>query len=213
GIEMFDFSRLVERIGVDGARSSSAEVTLRSGYSQRLHQELAIAIVRHIRAPQGPRAKVVALDCDNTLWGGVVGEVGVDGIELGPDGPGRSFQLFQQHLKRLADRGVLLVVVSRNEEDDVRGIFERHPAMVLRSADIAGWRATWGHKSESLRELAAELNLGLDSFVFLDDDPVVRLEVKSRTPDVHVVPLPPDPAAFCETLDRLWLFDGAGATA
>src|SRR5581483_10679732 len=129
GIEMFDFSRLVERIGVDGARSSSAEVTLRSGYSQRLHQELAIAIVRHIRAPQGPRAKVVALDCDNTLWGGVVGEVGVDGIELGPDGPGRSFQLFQQHLKRLADRGVLLVVVSRNEEDDVRGIFERHPAM------------------------------------------------------------------------------------
>src|SRR4029079_7402370 len=124
-----------------------------------------------------------------------------------------SFQLFQQYLKRLKDSGLLLVVVSRNEERDVREVFARHPGMALQSDDIAAWRVNWQHKSENLRELADELNLGLDSFVFVDDDPATRLEVKTRVPDVHVVPLPADAADYCETLDRLWLFDGAPATA
>ena len=212
-VELFDFSQVVERVGIDNARSSQVEVLAHGGYSQRLYQELAIALVRRLRAARGPVAKVVAVDCDNTLWGGVVGEVGLEGLQLGPDGPGRSFQLFQQYLKRLKDRGLLLVVASRNEEHDVREAFARHPGMVLGVDDIAAWRVNWRHKSENLRELAEELNLGLDSFVLIDDDPAARLEVKTREPAVHVVPLPPDPAAYCETLDRLWLFDGAGSTA
>src|SRR5262249_55963706 len=154
------------------------------------------------RTAGGSSAKVVALDCDNTLWGGVVGEAGLDGLELGPDGPGRSFQLFQRYLKRLKDRGLLLVVVSKNEEHDVRDVFAQHPGMVLSADDIAAWRVNWEPKSESLLQLADELNLGLDSFVFVDDDPAARLEVKTRLPAVHVVPLPDDAAAYCETLDR-----------
>jgi FkbH-like protein len=207
-VEVFDFAHVVERVGVEGARSSRLEVHARAAYSARLHQELAIALVRSIRAARGRRAKVVALDCDNTLWGGVVGEVGLEGLQLGPDGPGRSFQLFQQYLLRLKERGLLLAVVSKNEEPDVRDVFTRHPGMVLGVDDIAAWRVNWQHKSENLRELADELNLGLDSFVLVDDDPAVRMEVTTRVPEVHVVPLPDDPAAFCETLDRLWLFDG-----
>jgi FkbH-like protein len=212
GIELFDFAQVVERLGTEQARSSSLEVMTRGGYSQRLHQGLAIALVRQIRAAGGRRAKVVALDCDNTLWGGVVGEVGLEELELDADGPGRSFQLFQQYLKRLKDRGLLLVVVSKNEEHDVRAVFADHPEMVLHTEDIAAWKVNWQPKSENLRELAEELNLGLDTFVLVDDDPVARMEVKTRLPDVHVVPLPDDPAAYCETLDRLWLFDGAAPT-
>jgi FkbH-like protein len=142
----------------------------------------------------------------------VLGEVGFDGIQIGSDGPGRSFQLFQRSLKRLQERGLLLAVVSKNEEADVLRVFENHPEMVLRPGDIAAWRVNWKHKSENLQELAEELNLGIDSFVFLDDDGAVRQEVAMRLPGVHVVPLPADPARYGETLKRLWLFDGASAT-
>ena len=213
GVEIFDFSRLVERIGIDQARSNSGEALHRAPYSARLYQELGIALVRQIRSKRRSPAKVIAIDCDNTLWGGVVGEVGSEGIQLGPDGPGRSFQLFQHYLKHLKNRGILLAVVSRNEERDVLDVFENHPEMILRPNDIAAWAVNWNHKSESLRELAEEMNLGIDSFVFLDDDPAVRAEVMTRRPEVHVVPLPSDPDAYCETLSRLWLFDGAQATA
>jgi FkbH-like protein len=213
GIEIFDFAEVVERVGIEQARSSQSEALTRGPYSPSLYQRLAIALVRQIRSRLGSPAKVIAVDCDNTLWGGVVGEVGLDGLELGSDGPGRSFQLFQRYLKRLKDRGTLLVVVSRNEERDVREVFAKHPEMVLGLDDIAAWRVNWRHKSDNLRELADELNLGLDSFVFLDDDPAVRLEVETRVPDVHVVPLPVSPAEYCETLSRLWLFDGTQPTA
>lgn len=212
GAEVFDFAEVVERLGADRARSNESEVLTRGPYSPELYQRLAVAMVRQIRMARRAPAKVIAIDCDHTIWGGVVGEVGLEGLELGPDGPGRSFQLFQRYLKQLKQRGLLLVVVSKNEERDVRDVFANHPGMVLQADDIAAWRVNWRHKSENLRELAQELNLALDSFVFLDDDPASRLEVETRLPDVHVVPLPPSPANYCETLSRLWLFDGARPT-
>jgi FkbH-like protein len=211
-VEVLDFGGVVEQLGIEKARSNQSEILTRGPYSPRVYQQLAIALVRRIRAVRRSPAKVLALDCDNTLWGGVVGEVGMEGIELGSDGPGRSFQLFQRHVKSLKDRGILLVVASKNEERDVREVFERHPEMILRPEDIAAWRVNWQPKHENLRSLAAELNLGIDSFVFLDDDPFIRTEVQSATPQVHVVPLPADPSDYCEALSRLWLFDVANAT-
>lgn len=213
GLALFDFAGVVERVGIERARDSSGEILSRLPYSPLLCQELGIALARHIRSRRRSPAKVIAIDCDNTLWGGVVGEVGLDGIELGPDGRGRAWQLFQRELKRLKERGILLAVVSRNEEADVLEVFERHPEMVLRPDDIAAWSVNWSHKSENLRALAEEMNLGLDSFVFLDDDPAVRTEVATRAPEVHVVPLPDSPSGYVEALERLWLFDGAQATA
>ncbi len=212
GVGWFDFAEVVEHIGVERARDSASESLSRAPYSPLLYQELGIALARHVRSRRRSPAKVIAVDCDNTLWGGVVGEVGLDGIELGEDGPGRAYQLFQQQLKRLKERGILLAVVSRNEEADVLEVFERHPGMVLRPADIATWSVNWRHKSENLRSLAEEMNLGLDSFVFLDDDPAVRAEVAARAPEVHVVPLPSRATGYAEALARLWLFDGAQAT-
>jgi FkbH-like protein len=181
-------------------------------YSSALYQALGIALVRQILAARRSPAKVIAVDCDHTLWGGVLGEGGLDGIQLGSDGAGRSFQLFQRYLKQLKERGLLLAVVSKNEEADVLRVFENHPDMVLRPDDIAAWRVNWNHKSQNLQELAEELNLGIDSFVFLDDDAAVRMEVSMRLPGIHVVPLPEDPARYCEALGQLWLFDGAQAT-
>ncbi|HEY0581577.1 MAG TPA: HAD-IIIC family phosphatase, partial [Chloroflexota bacterium] len=209
GIELLEFAGLVERLGGDTAASRQHEVLLRAPYSPRLYQELAIALVRQIRARRQPPAKVIALDCDNTLWGGIVGEVGLEGILLGPDGAGRAFVLLQRALKQLQQAGVLLVVVSRNEDHDVRRVFAEHPEMVLRLSDIAAWRVNWKHKSDNLAELAKDLNVALDAFVLLDDDPLSRAEVAARRPEVHVVPLPADPVDYCNTLSRLWLFDGA----
>ncbi len=212
GFELFDFAAVVEQVGVAAARSSESEVLARMPYSPALYQALGIALVRQILATRRSPAKVIAVDCDDTLWGGVLGEVGLDGIKLGSDGEGRGFQLFQRRLKQLKERGMLLAVVSKNEEADVMRVFENHPEMVLRPDDIAAWRLNWKHKSENLQELAEEMNLGIDSFVLLDDNAAVRMEVSMRLPGVHVVPLPEDSARYCETLERLWLFDGAQAT-
>jgi FkbH-like protein len=212
GLELFDFAAVVEQVGVAAARNSESEVLARMPYSPALYQALGIALVRQILARRRSPAKVIAVDCDDTLWGGVLGEVGLDGIKLGSDGAGRGFQLFQRRLKQLKERGMLLAVVSKNEEADVLRVFENHPEMVLRPDDIAAWRVNWRHKSENLQELAEEMNLGIDSFVLLDDNAAVRMEVSMRLPGVHVVPLPEDSARYCETLERLWLFDGAQAT-
>jgi len=213
GVELFDFGQVVDRLGIQVARSSEAEVLTRAPYSPRLYQELGIELVRQIRVRHRSPAKVIALDCDDTLWGGIVGEVGLEGIVLGVDGPGRAFHLFQRYLKSLKERGLILAVVSRNEHRDVADVFENHPEMVLRPDDIVAWRVNWNHKSQNLRELADELNVGLDGIVLLDDDPATRAEVKARLPDVHVIPLPADPARYCEALERSWLFDGASPTS
>ena len=212
GVQIFDFAGVVEQVGIAASRDSQSEVLSRMPYSSVLYQALGIGLVRRILSTRRSPAKVVALDCDNTLWGGVVGEVGLNGISLGSDGKGRSYQLFQRQIKQLKERGLLLVVVSKNEEADVMRVFGEHPEMVLKAEDIAAWRVNWKHKSENLAELAEELNLGSDSFVLLDDDAAVRMEVGMRLPGVHVVPLPENAAGYCETLERLWLFDGAAAT-
>jgi FkbH-like protein len=115
-------------------------------------------------------------------------------------------------LLELKKRGVLLVLASKNEEADVWDVFDRHPDMVLRRGDIAGYRINWKEKSSNLRELAEELNLGLDSFVFIDDSPVERLEVETNAPMVTVVPMPKEPARYAETLSKLWCFDSASIT-
>jgi FkbH-like protein len=212
-VELVDFARVVERLGTVAAGNERGHVLTRAPYSADAYQELAIELARRIHAPRRTPVKVLALDCDNTLWGGAVGEVGLEGIVLSSDGPGRAFQLFQRYLRTLKDRGLLLVVVSRNEIGDVEDVFDEHPEMILRRDDIVAWRVNWNHKSQNLRELADELGLGLDAFVLLDDDPAVRAEVKARLPGVHTIPLPSDPAFYCETLERSWLFDRAATTA
>ena len=212
-IHVIDFASIVEEVGQQNAQDAAFEVIARAPYSQTVYQKLGIEIARSVCKIFLPAKKVVAIDCDGTLWGGQVGEDGIDGIALSNDYPGRSFRLFQEMLLELKKRGVLLVLASKNEEADVWNVFDSHPEMVLRRSDIAAYRINWKEKSINLCELAKELNLGLDSFVFIDDSPVERLEVETNAPQVIVVPMPENPAHYAATLSKLWCFDSSTITS
>jgi FkbH-like protein len=155
---------------------------------------LAELVARYAAAMHGATCKVAAIDLDGVLWGGVVGEAGLRGIELGDEGVGLAFQDFQRELLRLRDIGILLALCSKNNPQDASEVFERHPAMLMRREHFSAERINWHDKATNLRELAAELGLGLDSFVFLDDSPIERDWVRRALPEVIVPELPEDPA-------------------
>jgi FkbH-like protein len=154
---------------------------------------LAELVACHLATARGAPRKVAAVDLDGVLWGGVVGEVGLGGIELGEEGVGLAFQDFQRELLCLRELGVLLALCSKNNPRDAAEAFERHPAMVLRREHFAAERVNWRDKATNLRELADELGLGLDSFVFFDDSPFERAWVRQAIPEVVVADMPEDP--------------------
>ena len=213
GVEILDVAGVVERLGTVAARSVVNEANSRMPWSAAACRDLGIEIGRSVRRRFVPPAKVIAVDCDGTLWRGVVGEDGVEGLGVGPDGPDRAFQLFQRRLRELKDRGVLIALVSRNEESDVWRVFDEHPGMILRREDIAAWRIRWQPKSQMLTELAAEMGLSSNAFVFIDDDRAIRMEVAANAPGVLVVPLSEEPADRSAALEALWCFDGVQPTA
>ncbi len=212
-VTQLDFAGVVEEIGVAAAGQTDHEVIARSPYSAIVYRELGILIARLVRQRRVAPAKVIAVDADGVLWGGVVAEEGLQGIQLGTDHPGRSFRLFQQYLKSLQAQGQLLVLVSRNEPEDVWKVFDQHPEMVLRREDFAAARINWLPKSQNVKDLARELNLGLDSFVFIDDDAANRLEMEAHALGVTVIPLPVDAAQYVPVISRLWRFDAPQLTA
>lgn len=155
------------------------------------HAWMAQHLARTIRASISPMAKVLVVDLDNTIWGGVIGDDGIEGIALGDEYPGNEFKALQRQVLALRDRGVLLAVASKNDEAVVVEAFRGHPEMLLRWEDFAAARVNWLPKSIGIAEMATELNLGLDAFVFLDDNPVERTEVQSSLPSVKVIDVEP----------------------
>ena len=142
------------------------------------------------------------LDLDNTCWGGVIGDDGLGGIRLGQgDAEGEAFVAFQQYAKALKQRGVLLAVCSKNEEHNAKEVFEKHTEMVLRLDDISCFMANWTDKAANLREIARRLNIGLNSLVFIDDNPAERGLVRQLVPDVAVPELPEDPAGYIQAIE------------
>jgi FkbH-like protein len=163
-----------------------------------------------LTALRGQSRRLIVVDLDDTLWGGVVGDVGWQGLRLGPPDPvGEAFQDFQSALKELSTRGVQLAVVSKNTEGVAREALSKHPAMVLRAADFAGMRINWQDKARNVAELVSELGLGLASTVFIDDNPVERARVRDVLPDVLVPEWPADPMLFAQTLRSLRCFTPA----
>tara|TARA_B100000315_G_scaffold120675_1_gene110551 strand:+ start:853 stop:2568 length:1716 start_codon:yes stop_codon:yes gene_type:complete len=150
--------------------------------------------------------KVLVLDCDNTLWGGVVGEVGLSGITLGSDGIGQAFTDFQLAVNRWASQGVLLTIASKNNEGDVWKVFNKHPGMQIQKDDLVAWRINWQEKAVNLQQMASELNLGIDSFVFWDDNPFEREKIRLALPDVITLDIPQDVTAWPAFLDSLDFF-------
>jgi FkbH-like protein len=177
-------------------------------------QVLVAREVAHIAARlRGGPKKVAVLDLDNTLWGGVIGDDGLDGIEIGDTSPrGEAFKAFQAYLKSLGERGILLAVCSKNDRARAVEPFERHPEMVLRMKDFASFQANWEPKSENLRRIARELNLGLDSFVFVDDNPAEIEIVRQFVPEVETVLLGPDPSEYVRELQDGRYFEALNIT-
>jgi FkbH-like protein len=177
-------------------------------YSNNLFEKAAAEMRSVIRGSLGQTKKVVVCDLDNTLWGGVVGDDGPQNIKLGaPDPLGECFQAFQSTLKGLRSRGILLTICSKNDEKLALSVIEEHPAMILRKEDFVGWRINWKDKAENLVALAEELNLGLDSFVFLDDSPQERDQIRQVLSQVYVPDLPASPSEFAPFLASLDCFE------
>ncbi len=179
-------------------------------FSEKGLMNLCEHVIAGVRALTiGPR-KVLVLDLDNTIWGGVVGENGPLGVELGDSPRGEAFRQFQRHVKALTRRGVLLAVCSKNNAEDARECFRHNPDMVLKLDDFAHFVANWDPKTTGLREIAETLRLGLDSFVFFDDSPFEREMVRQAMPDVAVVDVPEDPSDYVRALQEgLWFESSA----
>jgi FkbH-like protein len=171
-------------------------------------------VARLIAARQGRSYKCLVLDLDNTLWGGVIGDDGLGGIVIGQGSPlGEGFAELQAYAKELARRGIILAVSSKNDETNALEPFEKHPEMVLRRGDIAAFRANWTDKAANIRAIAQDLNIGLDSLVFLDDNPVERIQVREALPMVAVPEVPDDPAMIPHILADAGYFESLAITA
>ncbi len=156
---------------------------------------------------KGNLKKCLVLDLDNTLWGGVIGDDGIEGIRLGDGVEGEAFVEFQKYLISHKRRGILLTVCSKNEDSAAQLPFLEHPDMQLRLEDIALFVANWDNKAENILKIADTLNIGLDSLVFIDDNPAERDLVKKFVPEVNVIELPEDPSEFINCIDRELLFE------
>ncbi len=177
-------------------------------YSQKLFEKAAAEIKAVLRGLLGQGKKVIVCDLDNTLWGGVLGDDGPENIRLGaPDPLGECFHTFQAVLKGLRQRGILLAICSKNDEQVALSVIQDHPAMVLRKDDFVAWRINWQDKAENLLAMAEELNLGLDSFVFLDDSPQERDQIRQILPQVYTPDLPLSPSDFAPFLTSLSCFE------
>jgi len=171
---------------------------------------VASRVVDIIAAIKGQFKKCLILDLDNTLWGGVIGDDGLEGIELGHGlGIGKAFTEFQMWIKKLRQRGIIICVASKNNEETAKEPFEKHPDMVLKLDDIAVFQANWETKVDNIRTIQSILNISFDSMVFLDDNPFERNMVRENIPGITVPELPDDPAMYLEYLYSLNLFETA----
>ncbi len=174
---------------------------------------LSVSVERVLNRLFSPASKVLVLDCDNTIWGGVIGEDGIDGIQLGQDGAGQIFVDFQKQVKQLLKSGTIIVLASKNDEDAVWNVFDNHQAMILKRDDIVAWKINWADKTSNIQELSKELALGLDSFVFWDDNPLERHQMESICPYVKTIDVPKEIYRWPEILEKLDCFAKLSITA
>jgi len=191
-VYIFDIKTLIEENGRKEFYSKKLWYLGNIKYSMRAQSVLEKEIKRYIGALEGKRKKCLVLDLDNTLWGGILGEEGIGGISLSDVKAGSRYKDFQKRIQELKNTGVVLSIVSKNNEKDALEVLGKHPCMVLRENDFTLTKINWETKPVNIEELAKELNIGLDSFVFIDDSPVERDFVKVELPSVSVPDFPKD---------------------
>lgn len=213
GTYLLDGQRWTEEIGKN-AYSPKLWYMTKTPFQGGVFRQAVSDLKAAISTVIGASRKLVIVDLDNTLWNGVVGDLGWENLGLGGhDYLGEAFLDFQRALKSLRNRGILLAIASKNEESVALEALSKHPEMILRPDDFSAWRINWNDKAANIAELAAELNLGLQSAVFIDDNPVERARVSEALPEVYVPEWPHDKTLFASTLRELNCFDSAYVTA
>ena len=206
---LIDFNSIQNQVGREKFYSAPLYYTSKIPVSLELLPEVAKQVVDVIKAIQGKIKKCIICDLDNTLWGGVIGDDGLCGIQIGELGLGHAFEDLQYWLKSLKDRGIILGVCSKNEEKAAKEPFLHHPEMVLKLDDFSIFIANWDDKASNIKYIQKTLNIGMDSIVFLDDNKFERELVRTVIPEVTVPELPNDPALYLEYLKGLNLFETA----
>jgi FkbH-like protein len=207
GVYVVDYEGLVARHGALAWHDERLRYFAQLPIDKRMFLPLAREYAKVVNILQGGAKKCVVLDLDNTLWGGIVGEDGVDGIKLDTVYPGSAYKGFQQALRALSERGVLLAVASKNNPADVDEVFDKHPHMVLTKGDFAALQVGWQLKSQMVEAIADELAIGLEHIVLIDDNPVECAEVSQALPMVRTVVFPRQPEQFAAVLAEEGLFD------
>jgi FkbH-like protein len=209
---ILDVNQIAAEFGTDRWEDPTAWEISRQYPSSEATPALARRLTSLVRAILGMSSKCLVLDLDGVLWGGVIGEDGPAGIQLGGTSSGAAYAAFQAYCKGLQQRGVLLAVCSKNNPEDAILPFREHPEMVLKEEDIAVFLANWQPKEENIQGIAKAINIGLDSLVFVDDNPAERERIRQQLPMVEVVELPADPARYAQALHNLHCFESLAFT-
>lgn len=213
-VTLVDLAAAVRQHGVDRAYDVRNDLMYHQPFAAGFARALGALLGEALESVGRAVPKVLAVDADNTLWGGVLGEEGPDGITVGDSFPGNAYRALQQGLVYQAANGALVVLVSKNNDVDVDEVFARRAQdLVLRPQDVAARRVDWNSKADNLRSIAAELNLGLDSFLFIDDSDVELEEVRQRQPEVRTVKVTDEPAEIAQLTAALTEFRFARVTA
>jgi FkbH-like protein len=211
-VAVVDVDALQRQVGAEPSYDARRWYLYRQPYSDQLLLALGAALGRVVRASRRAAKKCLVLDCDNTLWGGVLGEDGLERLELGDEFPGSAFRDFQRLLLEWRSRGVLLALLSRNDEADVWEVFARHDGMVLRREHVSAWRIDWNRKADNLPLIAADLRLSIDSLVFVDDSRFEIEQMRQSFPEVECLLVPEDPAELVGRFRALDCFDSLAVT-
>ncbi|MBN2019143.1 MAG: HAD family hydrolase [Sedimentisphaerales bacterium] len=204
--QICDLDSIAAYYGYANAISPEMTAMAKIPFSEGFMALLAKKLVSHLKAKAGIIRKCLVLDCDNTLWGGIIGEDGMEGIVLGQDWPGREYVNFQKTILELYHQGVILAINSKNNVQDVMQVLREHPYMVLKEEHFAAIIVNWDAKPQNMEKLAEQVNIGLDSLVFVDDNPAERQLMRLMLPQVEVLDLPDNPALFEKTLRETAFF-------
>ena len=207
GVRLCDFDAVQRECGLNCSFDSRQWYLYRQPFTDTFLLEAGALLARMIVAVRRAPKKCVVLDCDNTLWGGVIGEDGLSGIELGDEFPGTAYRDFQRLLLYWRQQGVLLALASKNNEAEVWEVFDKQPGMILRREHLSAWQINWKPKGETIAQVTQALNIGLDSLVFIDDSPMEIESMRAMRPEVTSILLPEDPADILEAMRNLPLFD------
>ena len=213
-VQIFDLALAAERSGLDRWFERKLWMQAKMQIASHAVPEYGDRLVRFVAAQRGLSKKCLVLDLDNTLWGGIIGDDGIQGIHLGEGtARGEAHLALQRYAKDLKERGIVLAVCSKNDPDIASRALEEHPEMVLRLKDFACFAANWQPKPENLRMIAEKLNVGIDSLVFVDDNPAERAAVREALPMVAVPELPEDAAGYVECIAQAGYFETSAFTA